>query len=158
MDKDLFGEVIHPAKDPALKIGRKTERRREGLRLNHPQNTNPNGPKGKTCGDCRLCYGQRNYRQTIFYKCGFVDATNSSYTDIRLKWEACERFEEAWHLFDQYRKENNECLEGFTFTPIYHGFRVRHQGRVGTFYGTENEAICQLRSLIAKIKARKNGK
>jgi hypothetical protein len=49
------------------------------------------GPPGETCKTCDHCNSYRQSRK--WYKCGEWIESNSSATDIRLKWPACGKWE-----------------------------------------------------------------
>ena len=48
------------------------------------------GPEGKRCKDCAHHY--TNEFANIYHKCDQVPATRGPGTDIRVGWQACERF------------------------------------------------------------------
>lgn len=50
------------------------------------------GPEGMTCKRCAHCLKIR-YHDRIYYKCAEWIMSHSSATDIRMKWDACGRFE-----------------------------------------------------------------
>lgn len=51
------------------------------------------GPIGYTCKSCTHCYGRDTYAGKRFYKCDLMRATKGSATDIKLKDQACRRYE-----------------------------------------------------------------
>ena len=97
---DLFGAPVYegdldePAEAPeGLSAGRKLTLR---LRELSDQGINPltgegDGPKGRTCGDCKhrisVLWHDRTYP-----KCELGPATHGPQTDVRAYWPACTRF------------------------------------------------------------------
>lgn len=83
MDKDLFGNV--PTEDLFNKVAVRYKGR--GNAHPYPPGT---GPKGETCGTCRMCV-KNPYRDRNYYKCRYLKFrwTCGQGTDLRLKDEAC---------------------------------------------------------------------
>lgn len=50
------------------------------------------GPVGETCRTCCHAYKQ-GYHDRSYWKCGLVEETRGSGTDIRLKWLACRQWD-----------------------------------------------------------------
>lgn len=51
------------------------------------------GPAGETCKTCAFSYAITTGCRKRFWKCAWCVRTSGSATDIRLKWEACSRWQ-----------------------------------------------------------------
>jgi hypothetical protein len=58
----------------------------------HPTGA-PLGPAGRTCGECAHHWVRRYDK--AYHKCELVGDTAGPATDIRVRWPACARWEEA---------------------------------------------------------------
>lgn len=70
------GKVKPPAKHPSPMV------RKYGLSAND-----------ETCKTCKHLY-RKEYQAGAYYKCELLGNTNGAGTDIRLKWDACGKYEE----------------------------------------------------------------
>lgn len=78
---DIFGNVVEPIEPK--KRGRnkyKTMQELHGIK------------EGETCKTCKHCI-DCGYHGRTYYKCALWIQSNSSATDIRLKWKACNKWE-----------------------------------------------------------------
>ncbi len=50
------------------------------------------GPQGETCRTCKHAIRQRVH-DYAYWKCGLIEQTRGTGTDIRLKWPACRQWE-----------------------------------------------------------------
>lgn len=87
--RDLFGNEIEVS-EFARTPGDKNRKYRNARGYAAPPGS---GPAGETCASCIHSYLHHRSGSKNWYKCNLVKPTKGAATDLRLKWDACSRFE-----------------------------------------------------------------
>lgn len=88
--KDLFGnEVLEPIDKLKGNTDKHKYRKARGWAAQPGS-----GPEGETCKSCKNSYIHHRQNGKNWWKCALLKPTHGAATDLRLKWTACNRWEQ----------------------------------------------------------------